>query len=225
MAIREEIEGFKLRAAQDYLSLLEPGSVPEPVFDEAFRGTLRLAIDDFNAGLFDRATGTFERLLVLDPTCLKANYALQLADLRSFRKGRLEDEVASFIAVYRCLQSIEKNVVIAAAHRRIADLDYRRSRHRSSGRRNARRDRAMKALRKLYSGPARSVILASAALASVTYCILVASAPPEPVPEPFSMSDATSWITTQATQQSCGCFRLGSFPPGQGRQRLDQRGF
>jgi hypothetical protein len=66
----------------------------------------------------------------------------------------------------------------------------------------------MKALRKLYSGPARSVILASAALASVTYCILVASAPPEPFPEPFSMSDATSWITTQATRQSCGCFRL-----------------
>jgi hypothetical protein len=124
VAIREEIEGLKLRAAEDYLSLLEPGGVPEPVFDEAFRGTLRLAINDFNAGLFGRATGTFERLLVLDPTCLKANYALQLADLRSFRKGRLEDEVASFIAVYRCLQSIEKNVVIAGAHRRIADLDF-----------------------------------------------------------------------------------------------------
>jgi hypothetical protein len=123
-AIREEIEGFRSRAAQDYLALLEPGDVPGPVRDEAFRGTLRLAIDDFNAGLFNRATGTFERLLALDPTCLKANYALQLADLRSFRKGRLEDEVARFIAVYRCMQSIEKSVMIATAHRRIADLDY-----------------------------------------------------------------------------------------------------
>jgi hypothetical protein len=123
-AIREEMEGFRSRAAQDYLSLLEPGSVPQPVHDEAFRGTLRLAIDDFNAGLFDRATSVFERLLALDPSCLKANYALQLADLRSLRKGRLEDEVASFIAVYRCQQCIEKSVVIAAAHRRIAELDY-----------------------------------------------------------------------------------------------------
>ncbi len=65
----------------------------------------------------------------------------------------------------------------------------------------------MKALRKLYPARMRSVFLASAAMASMTYCFLVAAAPPEPVPQPFSMSGAR-WITTQTTQQACGCFRL-----------------
>jgi Dolichyl-phosphate-mannose-protein mannosyltransferase len=66
----------------------------------------------------------------------------------------------------------------------------------------------MKARGNFYSGRLRSVILASAALASVTYCLLVALAPPEPVPVQFSMGDAASWITTQETRQSSGCFRL-----------------
>jgi hypothetical protein len=66
----------------------------------------------------------------------------------------------------------------------------------------------MKAIRKLYWAGMRSILLASAALASMTYCFLVASAPPEPVPQPFSMSDDASWITTQTTRQSGGCFRL-----------------
>jgi tetratricopeptide (TPR) repeat protein len=124
VAIREETEGFDTRAAEHYLPLLEPVGIPQSVHDEAFRGTLRLAINDFNAGLFGRATATFEKLLALDPTCLKANYALQLADLRTSRKDRLEDEVASFIAIYSAMQSIEKRVAIAAAHRRIANLDF-----------------------------------------------------------------------------------------------------
>jgi hypothetical protein len=122
-AIREETEGFNSRAAEHYLSLLEPG-VPQPVRDEAFRGTLRLAINDLNTGLLARATGTLQQLLAIDPTCLKANYALQLADLRSSRKGQLEDDVARFAAVYGRMQSIEKRVVIAAAHNRIAELDF-----------------------------------------------------------------------------------------------------
>jgi hypothetical protein len=66
----------------------------------------------------------------------------------------------------------------------------------------------MKALRKLFSARMRSALLAAATLASTTYCFLVGSAPPETVPQAFSMSDDASWITTQTTQQSCGCFRL-----------------
>jgi hypothetical protein len=51
-------------------------------------------------------------------------------------------------------------------------------------------------------------MLCSAALAAVAYCILLAAAPPEPVPEPFAFDGSASWISTAATQQATGCFRL-----------------
>lgn len=59
----------------------------------------------------------------------------------------------------------------------------------------------------------RSIVLASAALAAVVYCLLHALAPPEPVPEPFVFPNNASWVTTTATQQSGGCFRLDLYVP------------
>jgi Dolichyl-phosphate-mannose-protein mannosyltransferase len=53
-----------------------------------------------------------------------------------------------------------------------------------------------------------AIALASAALAAVIYCLLLVAAPPEPVPVPFTFPPDASWITTQETQQSTGCFRL-----------------
>src|SRR5260370_23822681 len=54
----------------------------------------------------------------------------------------------------------------------------------------------------------RPVVLCSAALAAIIYCILLIAAPPEPVPEPFAFDSSASWISTAATQQATGCFRL-----------------
>jgi hypothetical protein len=122
-AIREEGEGFDSRAAQSYSDLLERVA-DGPIRNEAYRGALRLAIKDFNAGLIDRAANRLGRLQAIDPTCLKANYALQLTYLRTFRKEELEREVARFEALYGCFQSLEKNGLIAAAHRRTAELDF-----------------------------------------------------------------------------------------------------
>jgi hypothetical protein len=122
-AIREEEEGFNSRATEHYAELLGPHS-PGPVRDEAFRGVLRLAIREFNAGLLDRAASHLAQLTSIDPSSIKANYALQLADLRSSRKDRLESDVAKFEAVYKCLASLEKSALLASAHRRIAELDY-----------------------------------------------------------------------------------------------------
>ena len=79
-AIRDEEEGFNDSAAGRYADLLDPSN-PEPVRDEAFRGGLRRALTDLNAGLADRASAALTRLLTIDPSCIKANYALQLADL------------------------------------------------------------------------------------------------------------------------------------------------
>jgi hypothetical protein len=53
-----------------------------------------------------------------------------------------------------------------------------------------------------------TVALASAALAAVAYCILLALSPPEPVPQPFPFDPSASWISTKATHQSTGCYRL-----------------
>ena len=58
-----------------------------------------------------------------------------------------------------------------------------------------------------------SVALASAALAAVAYCILLASYPPEPVPQPFAFDPLASWISTTTTHQATGCFRLDLLIP------------
>jgi hypothetical protein len=122
-AFHEEAEGFHFRAAQTYADLLDR-EIPSPVRDEAFRGALRLALRDFNSGLIDRASSRLDELIQIDPTCVKAYYALQLADLRGLQKDRLERDAAKFEALYNCFASLEKSVVIASAHRRVAELEF-----------------------------------------------------------------------------------------------------
>jgi hypothetical protein len=122
-AIREEVEGFKTRASARYMELLA-SEIPNEVRDEAYRGALRLAIKDFNTGLVDRAAARLAQLAVIDPTSVKTCYALQLADLRNFRKNQLESEVAKFEAVCNCFENREKNALLAMAHRRLADLEF-----------------------------------------------------------------------------------------------------
>jgi hypothetical protein len=122
-AIREEEEGFADRAAQEYAALLNP-EIPKAVRDEAYRGALRLAIKDFNTGLVGRAAAVLEHLTAIDPSSVKADYAMQLADLREFRKTQLEQDVAKFETIYECFESPEKSPLVAAAHRRLADLEF-----------------------------------------------------------------------------------------------------
>ena len=122
-AIREEEEGFVDRAAQQYAALLNP-DIPKPVRAEAYRGALRLAIKDFNTGLIGRAAAVLERLTTIDPSSVKADYAMQLAHLREFRKTQLEQDVAKFETIAECFESPEKSPLVAAAHRRLADLEF-----------------------------------------------------------------------------------------------------
>jgi hypothetical protein len=122
-ALNEEEEGFDGRACQRYFDVLDSEKAG-PNWDEAYRGVLRLAIKDYNSGLLDRASIRLSRLATMDPSCLKANYALQLVDLRSSRKERLENDVARFEAVYKCFESREKSGLIAVAHGRLAEMDF-----------------------------------------------------------------------------------------------------
>jgi hypothetical protein len=122
-AIREEQEHFDSRAAEHYTDVLD-GRPDGPIRDEAYRGALRMAVKDLNAGLIGRAADRLGQLQAIDPSCVKANYALQLAYLRTFRKEELQREVARFEAVYGCFQCLEKSGLIASAHRRTAELDF-----------------------------------------------------------------------------------------------------
>ena len=63
-------------------------------------------------------------LLNDDPSCIKANYALQLADLRLHRKAELERDVAKFETLYKAFESLGKIAPIASAHKRLAALDF-----------------------------------------------------------------------------------------------------
>jgi hypothetical protein len=63
-------------------------------------------------------------LTAIDPTCVKANYALQLADLRTSQKEQLELDVAKFETVYHCFQTLGKSVLLASAHRRLAEAEF-----------------------------------------------------------------------------------------------------
>ena len=49
---------------------------------------------------------------------------MQLAHLREFRKTQLEQDVAKFETIYECFESPEKSPLVAAAHRRLADLEF-----------------------------------------------------------------------------------------------------
>jgi hypothetical protein len=121
-AINLEEAGLDKQADVQYLALLN--SPEHAVRDEAFRGALRLATQEFNSGVLDRAESELHRLLDVDPTSLKASYALQLVDLRAHQKDKLESDVSKFETVYDAFQSIEKGAVIAAAHRRLAYLEF-----------------------------------------------------------------------------------------------------
>ena len=122
-AIQEEEEHLSARAWTHYLQLLK-GRNPEEIRAEAYRGALRVALRDFNSGLEQKGAACLTELLALDPTCIKVNYALQLADLRLHRKTELEQHVAQFETVYNTFESLEKIAPIATAHKRLAELDF-----------------------------------------------------------------------------------------------------
>jgi hypothetical protein len=122
-ALNLEEEGASERGAAAYAALLEPNT-PQPVRAEAYRAELRLAIAEFNSNLSSAADRRLTQLSAIDPTCVKANYALQLWHARIRNKQGLEDDVARFQAIYKSFQSLEKGPLLALAHRRLADLEF-----------------------------------------------------------------------------------------------------
>ncbi len=61
----------------------------------------------------------------------------------------------------------------------------------------------------------RAVAFCSAAVAGAFYCLLMAFAPPEPVPSRFEFPANASWIAATPSPQTTGCFRQDLSIPGQ----------
>jgi hypothetical protein len=122
-ARRKESQNFGEVAEREYEKLLAPDT-PHPVRSEAFRGLLRLAIEDFNSGLTDRACERFSNLAAADPSSLTVLYGLQMADLRRDRLAALRRDLAQFTAVYRVFQSPEVGAILSLGHHHVAELAF-----------------------------------------------------------------------------------------------------
>jgi tetratricopeptide (TPR) repeat protein len=93
---------------------------------EALRALLRRAIRQLNSGELASAAQGLEWILRVDPCNLKANYVLQLADLRAARFDRVSALVGRMRVVYRGMHVETKVPVLAAAQENLAHAAFER---------------------------------------------------------------------------------------------------
>lgn len=86
------------------------------VHREALRAILRAGIHALNGQRNDLACTWLEQVLREEPCDLKANYALQLAYLRTGRRRELERLVKELVAVYAFFQMPTKAIVMASSY-------------------------------------------------------------------------------------------------------------
>jgi tetratricopeptide (TPR) repeat protein len=108
-----EREGRYAQAAAMYSALLAEEPEGSAVRREASRSILRDGAYAFNAGRTEDAIRRFELVLREEPCNLKANYALQLAYLRTGRRAEVEDMVRRIEATYAHFHALTKAIVLA----------------------------------------------------------------------------------------------------------------
>jgi hypothetical protein len=108
-------QGRSAQALEISLDLL--GRVPRDsaVHREACRAVFRAGIAALNAGRADRAIDLLEAVLAQEPCDLKANFALQLAYLRTSRRRDLDLLAKRIEAVYGYFQFPTKALVLASS--------------------------------------------------------------------------------------------------------------
>jgi hypothetical protein len=99
-----------------YERLAMDQDTPGPVRREACRSMLRSAIDSLTAARADAALELLEKVLIVEPCNLKANYALQLTCLRSGRYQRVSALAQRMEAVYRYFQFPSKLAAVSASY-------------------------------------------------------------------------------------------------------------
>lgn len=110
---RQGQDAVAAQAYRDVMRSVQPGS---SVHHEACRGLLRLGIVAFNTGALNRAIELFETVLAQEPCNIKANFALQLAYLRTSKRPELERLVRRIDSIYARYQYPTKMLVVAFSH-------------------------------------------------------------------------------------------------------------
>ena len=111
-----ERQGHASVAEHDYREIMMSVERGTQVHHEACLGLLRLGIVAFNTGLIKRATELIETVLVQEPCNLKANFALQLAYLRTSRRVDLERLVKRVERIYARYQFPTKMLIVSFSH-------------------------------------------------------------------------------------------------------------
>ncbi|WP_435011303.1 tetratricopeptide repeat protein [Tundrisphaera lichenicola] len=111
-----ERQGRYAQAMQVYQALVAEAPKNSAVGREALRSILREATHALNGGRFDDAVHWFEAVLREEPCNLKANYALQLAFLRTGRRAEIDLLVRQIDATYAYFQMPNKAIVLALSH-------------------------------------------------------------------------------------------------------------
>jgi hypothetical protein len=91
---------------------------------EAARGLLRQGIRELDAGETTAGLAALETVLEMDPCNVKANYALQIANLRMGRYEAIDPLAARMRAVYRYFGTLTKVPVLAATQENVAHAAY-----------------------------------------------------------------------------------------------------
>ncbi|QEH34223.1 hypothetical protein OJF2_27580 [Aquisphaera giovannonii] len=107
---------------QDVLAREPSGTA---VHREALRAVLRAGLHALNGQRNDLACRWLEQVLRSEPCNLKANYALQIAYLRAWRRGDLDRMVRRIVAIYGYFQMPTKEIVLAASHENALFAAYR----------------------------------------------------------------------------------------------------
>ena len=113
-------QGFAARAQTDFVALLADAPPGSAVQRAAGCALLRSGIQALNSGQTEVAAALLDSVLAVDPSNVKALYALQLACLRAPRPDRLPALVARTDAAYRFFSTRTKAPVVAAAYENAA---------------------------------------------------------------------------------------------------------
>jgi hypothetical protein len=111
-----ERQGRYSQAMQVYRALVAETPKGGATHREALRSILREATHALNGERVDDAIIWFELVLRDEPCNLKANYALQLAYLRTDRRAEVEDLVRRIEATYAYFQMPTKEIVLGLSH-------------------------------------------------------------------------------------------------------------
>ncbi|MFO0957689.1 MAG: hypothetical protein U0800_09535 [Isosphaeraceae bacterium] len=111
-----ERQGRYAQAVDEYLALVDSSPPGGAVHREALRAILRAGLHALNGQRNDLACEWLEQVLRREPCNLKANYALQFAYLRTWRREELERLIRQIKATYDVFQMPTKAIVLSSSY-------------------------------------------------------------------------------------------------------------